>query len=146
MTSSPSGANFINKKLPSDLGNSKFYGVKMEPNGTNAKGTGKNRVRTTMNRADGEIKCNKKIRIDTDCQIINTEGVRCLSRTAWPAYRYHQVDETWQRNACIRMGLQFREVFQCQDGGTNVILTRPIMSTLQNVYGDGNCLFRAFSY
>ena len=43
------------------------------------------------------------------------------------------------------MGLQFREVYQCQDGGTNVILTRPNMSTLQNVYGDGNCLFRAFS-
>ena len=146
LTSSPSGANFINKKLTSDLGNSKFYGVKMEPNGTNAKRTGKKRVRITMNRADEEIKCNKKIRIDTDCQIINTEGVRSLSRTAWPAYRYHQVDETWQRNACIRMGLQFREVFQCQDGGTNVILTRPIMSTLQNVYGDGNCLFRAFSY
>ena len=146
LTSSHSGTNFINKKLPSDLVNSKSYGVKMEPNGTNAKRTGKKRIRTTMNRADREIKCNKKIRIDTDCQIINTEGVRCLSRTAWPEYRYHQVDKTWQRNACIRMGLQFREVFQCQDGGTNVILIRPIMSTLQNVYGDGNCLFRAFSY
>ena len=63
LTSSPSGTNFINKKLPSDLVNSKFYGVKMEPNGTNAKRTGKKRVRTTMNRADREIKCNKKYKL-----------------------------------------------------------------------------------
>ena len=59
---------------------------------------------------------------------------------------YHQVDETWQRNTCIRMGLAFREVFQCQSGGTNIVLTRPDMTTLRNTYGDGNCLFRAFSY
>ena len=60
LTSSHSGTNFINKKLPSDLVNSKSYSVKMEPNGTKAKRTGKKRIRTTMNRADGEIKCNKK--------------------------------------------------------------------------------------
>ena len=44
------------------------------------------------------------------------------------------------------MGLQFREVFQCQSGGTNIVLTRPDLTTQHNMYGDGNCLFRAFSY
>ena len=89
-----------------------------------------------MDRVDGKGKCNKKIRID---KIIRTEGVHGPNRTVWPEYRYHQVDESW-------MGLQFREVFQCQSDGTNIILTHPDMTTLRNTYGDGNCLFRAFSY
>jgi len=44
------------------------------------------------------------------------------------------------------MGLQFRKIFCCQCGGTDVNLTRPNLQTLCNVEGDGNCLFRAFSY
>ena len=44
------------------------------------------------------------------------------------------------------MDLQFRKATQHQGGGTDVILSLPNMSTLRNVYGDGNCLFTAFSY
>ena len=61
-------------------------------------------------------------------------------------YRYHQVDDAWQRNACIRMGLQFVKAFKFQSGGADVILTQPNLRALHNVQGDGNCLFRAMSY
>ena len=56
LTSSSSGTNFIIKDLTSDLVNSKLYSVEMAPNHTNPIRTGKKRVRTTMNRVDGEIK------------------------------------------------------------------------------------------
>ena len=111
---------------------------------TKAKSNGKS-TRTTICRVSGKIKSSKK---NDYCEIINTESayIRGPNRTAWPEYRYHQVDSTWQTNACSRMGLQFRQRFQCQIGGTDVILTCPNSATLHNVAGDGNCLFRAFSY
>ena len=87
----------------------------------------------------------KKTSIDNDCKILRSEGVHGPNRFQWPEYRYHQIDETWQRSACIQMGLEFKQAFKCQPGGTDVILTRPSLQTLRNVDGDGNCLFRAFS-
>ena len=144
MASSPSDTNFVTKQCTKhDLVNSKLDTVKTQ---LNDKKTGKKRIRSTINKPSGKLKYNKKIPIDIDCEIINTEGVRGPIRTEWPEYRYHQIDETWQRNACSRMGLQFREAFKCQNGGTNVILTSPNLATLHNVDGDGNCLFRTFSY
>lgn len=113
------------------------------------KGTGKTgtkRVRSSMDRGSNSVI--KKIKKCNDCEITHTEGtIHRPSVTEWPNYRYHQIDEIWQRNACIRMGLQFKRVFRCQSsGGSNVTLTRPNKRTLRNVLGDGNCLFRALSY
>lgn len=166
-----SGTNFIiTNSTHQDFDASKVNTGKT-PNCTNEKIADKKRTRTTIDRANGSGRSNKRIRINKDCVnqankknksnkaknkkrvqinkdcvIISTEGLHRPDRTEWPEYRYHQVDETWQRNACNRMGLQFREVFQCQRGGTNVILTRPNSATLHNVGGDGNCLFRSLSY
>ena len=108
--------------------------------------TSNKRVRCSADRVDTFVNKNKKPKVSNDCKILGTEGVHAPNRIAWLEYRYHQIDENWQRNACIRMGLQFVRAFQCQSGGADVILTRPNLRTLHNVQGDGNCLFRAMSY
>ena len=36
--------------------------------------------------------------------------------------------------------------FQQQDGGPDVILTRPDLRFLRSIGGDGNCMFRSLSY
>ena len=67
-------------------------------------------------------------------------------RTEWPEYRYFPVDEEWQSNACRQLGLRFVRPFECTSGGPNVVLTRPITTSLKRIGGDGNCLYRSFSY
>ena len=89
---------------------------------------------------------NSEINVNNDCKILGTVGIHRPNRTEWPEYRYIQVDENWQRNTCIRMGLQFKRLFKCQAGDADFILTCPNKRTLRNVQGDGNCLFRAMSY
>ena len=110
------------------------------------KKAGNKRVPCTADRVDTCVKKANKENIDNDCKIVVSEGVHGLHRIAWPEFRYHQIDENWQRNACIRMGLCLVRVFQCQVGGVDIILRCPNLRTLRNVQGDGNCLFRAMSY
>ena len=69
-----------------------------------------------------------------------------VPRYEWADYRYHPVDEDWQRQACELLGIQFVCPFQWQDGGPHVVLTRPDMRSLRSIGGDGNCLFRALCY
>ena len=69
-----------------------------------------------------------------------------LVRTEWPEYRYYPVDEEWQHNTCNQLGLRFVRSFMCVSGGPDVILTRPITSSLKKIGGDGNCLFRSLCY
>ena len=58
----------------------------------------------------------------------------------WP-FMFNCVDEEWQHNACAIMGLEFVAGNGLNHGGPHVILKRP-----RTVLGDGNCLFRSFSY
>ena len=44
------------------------------------------------------------------------------------------------------MGLHFHGKNKARCGGPNVPLTPPDMRTVKHIRGDGNCLFRAFSY
>ena len=62
------------------------------------------------------------------------------------AYKFYTVNEQWQRNACARLGLQFVRVSKMRPGGPNVTLTPPDRRTIKHIVGDGNCLFRCFSY
>ena len=110
------------------------------------KKAGNKRVRCTADRVGTCVKKANNGNTDNDCKIVVSEGVHRPHRIAWPEFRYHQIDEDGQRNACIRMGLRFVRVFQCQAGGVDIILRRPNLQTLRNVQGDGNCLFRAMSY
>ena len=66
-------------------------------------------------------------------------------KQVWP-FRYHPVDEQWQRLACARVGLDFIRKFDVTPGGPEVDLTPPNVRTLKDTAGDGNCLFRALSY
>jgi len=73
MTNSPDSTNFMKNLLSKhDYVESKVDTVKKEPNCSNTKRIGKKRVRTTIDRASSKT---KKIRIDSDCEIINIEGV-----------------------------------------------------------------------
>ena len=81
---------------------------------------------------------------DDDCHIAGVEND--YQRTVWSELRFYPVDETWQRQACETLGLQFKTVFCHQSGGPDTVLTCPDDHLLRNVRGDGNCLFRALSY
>ena len=89
-------------------------------------------------------RCQKK-KTSTDCMITDVENVIGPNRTTWPEYRYYQVNQAWQENACSRMGMHFTCANEFQPGGPHVILTRPELNSLINVQANGNCLFRALA-
>ena len=66
--------------------------------------------------------------------------------TAWPEFRYYQTDEQWQRGKCRQLNLVFARANKFQPGGPTVILKHPDLKTVVKGIGDGNCLFRCFSY
>ena len=60
--------------------------------------------------------------------------------------RYHPVDVEWQRNACNVMGVQFHGPNTVAPGGPDVAIKPPDARIVKHIRGDGNCLFRSFSY
>ena len=63
----------------------------------------------------------------------------------WP-FKFHSVNEQWQRDACATLGVEFRQSNRLRPGGPDVPLRRPNFRTIRRIVGDGNCLFRSFSY
>ena len=61
----------------------------------------------------------------------------------WP-FKFYSVDEQWQHNACTTLGVQFVLSNRLRPGGPNVDLRPP--NHIKHIRGDGNCLFRSFSY
>ena len=61
----------------------------------------------------------------------------------WP-FKFYSVDEQWQHNACTTLGVQFVLSNRLRPGGPNVDLRPP--NHIKRIRGDGNCLFRSFSY
>ena len=61
-------------------------------------------------------------------------------------FHFHPVDEEWQRSACRTVGVQFHRASSLGTGGHDVPLTEPDPATTKSICGDGNCLFRSFSY
>ena len=61
----------------------------------------------------------------------------------WP-FKFYSVDEQWQHNACTTLGVQFVISNRLRPGGPNVDLRPP--NHIKRIKGDGNCLFRSFSY
>jgi len=76
---------------------------------------------------------------DKDCEVVAVHRPVAL-RYEWENYRYHLVDEEWQRQGCDLLGIQFVCPFRRQDGGSHVVLTRPDLRSLKSIGGDGNCL------
>ena len=54
------------------------------------------------------------------------------------------MSEEWQRRVCQELGLRFVCANACDVGGPDVKLRPPTFG--HRIIGDGNCLFRAFSY
>ena len=67
-----------------------------------------------------------------------------VARRVWSEYRFHSVDQQWQAVKCSELGLPYHGPSCLQRGGPNVMLTRP--NRTKRISGDGNCLFRCFSY
>ena len=59
-------------------------------------------------------------------------------------FRFHPIDEAWQRAACRLVGVKFVAKCDLGEGGPNVSLTYPCRC--RHIKGDGNCLFHSFSY
>ena len=59
-------------------------------------------------------------------------------------FRFNPVSEEWQRRVCQELALRFVCANACDEGGPNVKLKHPTFG--HRIIGDGNCLFRAFSY
>ena len=66
------------------------------------------------------------------------------NRYVWEAYRFHTVDQQWQQSKCNMLGLPFERHNDLTPGGPDLVLTRP--DRRRRIGGDGNCLFRCFSY
>jgi len=66
------------------------------------------------------------------------------TRHVWEDLRFHCVDTRWQQDKCAMLGLPYHGPNGSQPGGENVLLTRPYRT--KSIRGDGNCLFRCFSY
>lgn len=60
--------------------------------------------------------------------------------------KFYTVDEQWQHWACAQLGLEFVGPTAMRRGGPHVALTPPNARRIRRIVGDGNCLFRCFSY
>ena len=59
-------------------------------------------------------------------------------------YKYHPVNEEWQRVTCENMGLMYCGSNRTTPGGFHIPLTVP--ASVRSIKGDGNCFFRSISY
>ena len=59
-------------------------------------------------------------------------------------FKFYSVDDQWHHNACTTLGLQFVISYTLRSGGPNADLRPP--NHIKYIRGDGNCLFRPFSY
>ena len=85
----------------------------------------------------------KKRRVDNPIKAnpINSQ----LEQRVWP-FKFHSVDEQWQRNACASLGLQFERSNGASPGSGSLPLTCPDKNKIKTIVGDGNCMFRSLSY
>ena len=81
------------------------------------------------------------------CIITQVQNMFEPTCNRWPNYRYYQVNFTWQQHICQQLlPIQCRAAFECSPGGPDIVLTHPDLSRSKQIAGDGNCLFRAFSF
>ena len=80
------------------------------------------------------------------CVITDVENVTGPNSRVWPEYCYYQANQTWQQQACTRLGIRFVSSPGFQPGGPHVVLTPPDLCSLGYVQPDGNCLFCALSF
>ena len=67
-----------------------------------------------------------------------------ITGTRQVQYKYNPGDEQWQRNACSTLGLVYVGPNRVTPGGPDIDLKPP--NGFKGIEGDGNCLFRTFSF
>ena len=67
-----------------------------------------------------------------------------ITGTRQVQYKYNPGDEQWQRNACSTLGLVYVGPNRVIPGGPDIDLKPP--NRFKRIDGDGNCLFRTFSF
>ena len=60
------------------------------------------------------------------------------------SFKFHSVNEQWQHDACVLLGLNFEGSNAMEKGGACNPLSSP--QKIKPIQGDGNCMFRALSY
>ena len=75
------------------------------------------------------VKKHKVKTSDHDCEVVAVDRP-VVPRYEWRNYKYYPVNEEWLRRACDLLGIRFVHAFQRQDGGPDVILTRPDLCSL----------------
>ena len=77
---------------------------------------------------------------------LSIDGLEMLesSQTYECPYKYHPVDNQWQRMTCENMGLIYIQSNDITPGGLHVSLTVP--ASIRSIRGDGNCFFWSLSY
>ena len=71
---------------------------------------------------------------------------RSGGQRVWSMYRFHYVDEQWQRDKCAQLSLPFEMPHRGRPGGPARLLTAPDENQMLQIVRDGSCLFRCFSY
>ena len=72
--------------------------------------------------------------------------VPSVDNATWSQFCFYQVDNEWQRRLCSKVGLPYCSTYERPIGSSSTILTRPDRQSVKVMLGDGNCLFRSFSF
>ena len=84
--------------------------------------------------------------VETKKKHISDGSASGSQQSVWPNMRFNPVNAQWQRQMCQLLNVQYSKPNRFGFGGPNCILTLPNLRTVRPIKGDGNCLFRAFSY
>ena len=84
----------------------------------------------------------KEVVIDSDLILLSPEEP--VVHEWYQSGIFNPLGEETQRRLCRQLGLRFIKSNGCTGGGTDVPLRAP--RSMHRIQGDGNCLFRAFSY
>ena len=97
----------------------------------------------TSNAPDKQLHATASTQND-DCLITSSFDPARTQR--WPYY-YYPVDLEWQKTACATLSLEHHHPPpRRRGGGANIPLTPPDHNYTKDIVGDGNCMFRSFSY
>ena len=95
---------------------------------------------------DDDSNHNKKVRFASEGDDLLITGVSTHPNPARHNFIYYPANAATQRYWCSLLQLRYVRAVRPLPGSPTTLLTHPKSNRIVNVQGDGNCLFRAFSY
>ena len=82
------------------------------------------------------------------CASTNTDDVVIVHSVNQRRQYFCPVNVSWQKTSCTILGLRYHNSnnMKVSDGGVHQPLTEPYLRRVRRIIGDGNCLFRSFSF